>query len=182
MAAFAARGGRTSSNSGTGSPNLRWAGPNRLLMTGSVNDEGFPVTDKAMVTKSQGAWDGFLSVFNSDDMTLVYSSLVGGKEADHIISAHFLNQDTAFYVGADKIARILDAPVVFVSMRRERKGFYSARLHLLSSPPYDRDPNADNGAEIIERYARALEDEIRASPADWLWIHRKWKYAKPLYA
>jgi len=96
--------------------------------------------------------------------------------------SRFLNQDTAFFVGADKIARILKAPVLFVSMRRERKGFYSARLNLLAEPPYDRSADRDNGAEIIERYARVLEAEIRASPADWLWIHRKWKYAKPLYA
>jgi Kdo2-lipid IVA lauroyltransferase/acyltransferase len=100
--------------------------------------------------------------------------------------SHFLNQDTAFFVGADKIARILNAPVLFVSMRRERKGFYSARLELLAAPPYLPDPDRDadhaTGAEIIERYARALENEIRASPADWLWIERKWKYAKPLYA
>jgi KDO2-lipid IV(A) lauroyltransferase len=100
--------------------------------------------------------------------------------------SRFLNQDTAFFVGADKIARILNAPVLFVSMRRERQGFYSARLKLLASPPYlpdpDRDPDQENGAQIIESYARALEDEIRANPADWLWIHRKWKYAKPLYA
>jgi KDO2-lipid IV(A) lauroyltransferase len=100
--------------------------------------------------------------------------------------SRFLNQDTAFFVGADKIARILNAPVLFVSMRRERQGFYSARLKLLASPPYlpnsDRDADHGNGAQIIESYARALEDEIRASPADWLWIHRKWKYAKPLYA
>ena len=100
--------------------------------------------------------------------------------------SHFLNQDTAFFVGADKIARILKAPVLFVSMRRESKGFYSARLNLLAAPPYlphpEQGADGDIGAEIIERYARALEDEIRASPADWLWIHRKWKYAKPLYA
>jgi KDO2-lipid IV(A) lauroyltransferase len=96
--------------------------------------------------------------------------------------SRFLNQDTAFFVGADKIARILNAPVLFVSMRRERQGFYSARLKLLASPPYGRDVDHGNGAQIIESYARALEDEIRASPADWLWIHRKWKYAKPLYA
>jgi KDO2-lipid IV(A) lauroyltransferase len=100
--------------------------------------------------------------------------------------SHFLNQDTAFFVGADKLARILKAPVLFVSMRRESKGFYSARLSLLATPPYpphtERGADDDSGAEIIERYARALEDEIRASPADWLWIHRKWKYAKPLYA
>jgi len=90
----------------------------------------------------------------------------------------FLNQDTAFFVGADKIARILKAPVFYVAMRREGIGRYSVELELLAEPPYDR----DSGPEIVERYARALEGEIRRNPADWLWINRKWKYAKPLYA
>jgi hypothetical protein len=78
---------------------LSWTGPNRLLLTGSANEEGFPVTGKAMVTNSQGAWDGFISIFNSDDMTLAYSSLVGGKDADHIISASFLDRDTVVIGG-----------------------------------------------------------------------------------
>lgn len=90
----------------------------------------------------------------------------------------FLHQDTAFFVGADKIARILKAPVFYVAMRREGVAQYSVELTLLAEPPYDR----DSGPEIVERYARALESEIRHSPADWLWINRKWKYAKPLYA
>lgn len=90
----------------------------------------------------------------------------------------FLNQDTAFFVGADKIARILKAPVIYVAMRREGAGRYSVELKLLAEPPYDRDA----GPEIVERYARNLEEEIRRSPADWLWINRKWKYKKPLYA
>jgi len=90
----------------------------------------------------------------------------------------FLNQDTAFFVGADKIAKILKAPVIYVAMRREAPGRYSVELKLLAEPPYDR----DSGPEIVERYARLLEEEIRRSPADWLWLHRKWKYRKPLYA
>jgi KDO2-lipid IV(A) lauroyltransferase len=90
----------------------------------------------------------------------------------------FLNQDTAFFVGADKIARILKAPVIFVAMRRDGPGRYSVELKLLAEPPYDR----ESGPEIVERYARVLEEEIRRSPADWLWLHRKWKYRKPLYA
>ncbi len=89
----------------------------------------------------------------------------------------FLNQDTAFFVGADKIARILKAPVIYVAMRRDGGG-YIVELKVLAEPPYDR----DSGPEIVERYARILEEEIRRSPADWLWINRKWKYAKPLYA
>jgi len=92
--------------------------------------------------------------------------------------ARFLHQDTAFYVGADKIARILKAPVVYVAMRRERRGQYVAHLTLLAEPPYGR----EGGTWIIDRYASALEAEIRASPPDWLWIHRKWKYPKPMYA
>lgn len=91
----------------------------------------------------------------------------------------FLNQDTAFYVGADKIARILNAPVFFVAMHRETRGYYSARLVTLAEPPYEINAQRGVGADIVESYARALEKEIRESPADWLWIHRKWKYAKP---
>lgn len=87
---------------------------------------------------------------------------------------HFLNQDSAFFVGADAIARILRAVVVFVEMRRIRRGRYSMRVSLIAEPPYERGPST----AVIERYARSLESEIRGSPADWLWIHRKWKYPK----
>jgi KDO2-lipid IV(A) lauroyltransferase len=110
-------------------------------------------------------------------------ALVADQTPHHKDEKHwtrFLNQDTAFFVGADKIARILKAPVLFVAMRRVRPGYYAARLELLAEPPYERGNEA--GVEIIERYARALEAEIRASPADWLWVERKWKYAKPVYA
>ena len=88
---------------------------------------------------------------------------------------HFLNQDTAFFTGADKIARFLDAPVVYVAMRRVRKGHYTVRLHVLVEPPYDN----DDDLQVVERYARCLEAEIRANPADWLWVHTKWKYPRP---
>ena len=72
---------------------LCWTAPNRLLMAGSVNEAGFPVTAKALSMDCPGTWDGFLSVFDSDDMTLVSSSRIGGKGADHISSATLLNPD-----------------------------------------------------------------------------------------
>jgi len=86
----------------------------------------------------------------------------------------FLHQDTAFFTGADKIARFLDAPVIYIAMRRVSKGHYSVRVHVLVEPPYDMDD-----VPVIERYARRLESEIRDNPADWLWVHNKWKYPKP---
>ena len=39
----------------------------------------------------------------------------------------FLNQDTAFFVGADKIAKILKAPVIYVAMRRDAPGSLQRR-------------------------------------------------------
>nr|AEQ20468.1 lipid A biosynthesis lauroyl (or palmitoleoyl) acyltransferase [uncultured bacterium CSL142] len=89
----------------------------------------------------------------------------------------FLSQDTAFFVGADKIARLTRSPVFFVGMTRLRRGYYEARVQLLAQPPY-----SAQGTEIIERYARAAESHIVEYPADWLWMYRKWKYKKPLYA
>ena len=89
----------------------------------------------------------------------------------------FLNQDTAFFVGADKIARITCSPVFFVGMRRVRRGYYEARLQLIAQPPY-----SGEGTDIIERYARVAEAHILRHPADWLWMYRKWKYKKPFYA
>ena len=88
----------------------------------------------------------------------------------------FLNQDTAFFVGAEQIARITRSPVFFVGMRRVRRGHYEAQLHLLAAPPF-----GEGASDIIERYARAAEAHIARDPADWLWMYRKWKYKKPIY-
>jgi KDO2-lipid IV(A) lauroyltransferase len=86
----------------------------------------------------------------------------------------FLGSETAFFVGADAVARILAARVVFVDMQRVRRGHYRVRLECIAAPPYP----PGRGFDIVERYAQALEREIRASPADWLWVHNRWKYPK----
>jgi KDO2-lipid IV(A) lauroyltransferase len=88
----------------------------------------------------------------------------------------FLRQDTAFFVGAGKIAKFLESPVYFVSMKRERRGHYTVRLDVLAEPPY----GELDDAVVVERYARCLEKAIVESPADWLWLQKKWKYAKPV--
>jgi len=98
-------------------------------------------------------------------------------QADEKYWTRFLNQDTAFFVGPEKIARITRSPVLFVGMRRLRRGYYEAEFTQLAAPPYSGD-----GSEILERYAHAVEAQIRSSPGDWLWLHRKWKYKKPAYA
>jgi len=125
------------------------------------------------------ARDFLVDVFKRRRAARVFA-LVVDQTPRHDEAKHwtrFLNQDTAFFVGADRIARITGAPVFFVGIERVRRGYYEARLQLLAEPPYDAED-----AGIIERYARAAEAHIARHPADWLWMYRKWKYRKPLCA
>ena len=89
-----------------------------------------------------------------------------------------LNRDTAFFVGAEKVARFLDSPVLYVGMRRVRRGHYSVRMSALAMPPYTLDHDGDD-APIMELFARRLETAVKESPADWLWVQKRWKYPKP---
>jgi KDO2-lipid IV(A) lauroyltransferase len=87
----------------------------------------------------------------------------------------FLNRDTAFFLGPEQIARYVDATVMYVAMKRVARGRYEVHFSVIAEPPY----GDESGIEIVEAYARRLEATIRESPADWLWIHNKWKYPKP---
>jgi Kdo2-lipid IVA lauroyltransferase/acyltransferase len=86
----------------------------------------------------------------------------------------FLGRETAFYVGADQIARFLEAPVVYVAMRRVRRGYYSVRFDVLAEPPYERGTNE----VVMERFARRAEQGVLESPADFLWLQKRWKYPR----
>ena len=88
----------------------------------------------------------------------------------------FLGQDTAFYIGAEQIARAMRLPVVYVSVRRIRRGYYQADLKPLWDGREVTEPHT-----VTERYARACEIDVLAHPADWLWSYRRWRLKKPLY-
>ncbi len=87
-----------------------------------------------------------------------------------------LNQETAFHVGMEKLARLLQCPVFFVGMQRVKRGHYTVSLTQLALPPYEKD-----GYAITQKYSEAFEAQIKAAPSDWLWSNRRWKYKKPLY-
>jgi KDO2-lipid IV(A) lauroyltransferase len=87
----------------------------------------------------------------------------------------FLNQETDFFVGTDKLARQFGCPVLVAEMRRVRRGYYELEFHSLAEPPYDTLPPL----ALIEAYVRKLEVSIQHHPADWLWSHRRWKHTPP---
>ncbi|SMB90113.1 lipid A biosynthesis acyltransferase [Hymenobacter roseosalivarius DSM 11622] len=95
------------------------------------------------------------------------------SRADQQYWTQFLHQETAFYTGADKLAAQFHCPVVYVSIRRQRRGYYEMRLVEL----YDGETSLPkDGHQITEAFARQLERDIQAAPADYLWSHRRWKH------
>jgi Kdo2-lipid IVA lauroyltransferase/acyltransferase len=89
----------------------------------------------------------------------------------------FLNQDTGFYVGADKMAATFKLPVFFMGMRRLKRGNYEFTF----VPVYDGSgPLSKTGFPVTEAYARHLETWIQQYPANYLWSHRRWKHKRPV--
>ncbi len=99
------------------------------------------------------------------------------RTSEHKHWTRFLNRDTAFYVGAEEIARATRFPVFFVAMRRARRGHYQIEVEPLAAPGEALAPG-----ELTERYARRVEAQIHAGPADWPWSHKRWKLKRSLYA
>jgi len=95
-------------------------------------------------------------------------------QGEHVHWTTFLNQDTSFYLGAEKIAVALDMAVVFVHIKKIKRGYYEAETVLITDNPKNEQPGV-----ITERHIRELEKVIMEKPEYWLWSHRRWKHKRP---
>lgn len=85
----------------------------------------------------------------------------------------FLNQDTPFFTGPEKLARKFNMPVIFCSLRKQKRGHYLIHVEVITTTPLELSPG-----HITSEYARLLEAEIINAPQYWLWSHRRWKHRK----
>src|SRR6185312_2868663 len=87
---------------------------------------------------------------------------------------NFLHQETGFFTGAEKLARLTEMPVLFAKMKRVKRGYYEVDFELIDEPPYaEEEENA-----IIEKFSKKLEAAIIQNPSQWLWSHRRWKHKR----
>lgn len=88
----------------------------------------------------------------------------------------FLNQETGFFLAPDTISRFTNYPVYFATMHRDSRGRYEVGFKKIGEPPYQ------GGQAVITAYVNEVEQQILKQPADWLWMHRRWKRKKSVYA
>jgi KDO2-lipid IV(A) lauroyltransferase len=86
----------------------------------------------------------------------------------------FLHQDTAVFNGPEKLAIKFDYPVVYIDIKRVKRGYYQVNLELMFANPRETRENV-----IMDTFMRRLEREIINDPVPWLWSHRRWKYSRP---
>ncbi len=83
----------------------------------------------------------------------------------------FLHQDTPVFNGPEKVAKMMDFPVVYMHVKRVKRGYYEVWPKLL----FDK-PKETSETEITFAFNRILEEGIMEQPETWLWSHRRWKY------
>lgn len=87
-------------------------------------------------------------------------------------ATRFMNRETRFFIGPEKVAQFIKMPIVYVSMVRIAKGYYELDYRLLAEPPYKK---IKGEYPVTERYARAVESQILNQPESWLWSNRRWR-------
>lgn len=85
----------------------------------------------------------------------------------------FLNQDTACLHGPEAYAKKIGLPILYLSIKKIKRGYYEQNIEKLIDNPQDMKP-----AEITKIYMQRLEKDIFEKPEFYLWSHRRWKHKK----
>jgi len=85
----------------------------------------------------------------------------------------FLNQDTPVFTGTGKISKKMKYPVIYIGIKCIARGKYEMFAEELVPNPEELEDT-----EIVERFTRRLEEDIKELPQYWLWTHRRWKHKR----
>jgi KDO2-lipid IV(A) lauroyltransferase len=86
---------------------------------------------------------------------------------------NFLNQETGWMFGAEKLARKYDQVVFFGCIRKRKRGFYEVTFY-----PITDDIQNEKEGYVTDQHAMQLEKVINEDPSYWLWSHKRWKHKK----
>ena len=98
----------------------------------------------------------------------------GTEDGERKHWVRFLNRDSAFFVGPEgdraqpRVTRRSSS-----QLRRTARGHYEVEFVRIAAAG-EQLPTG----EFTARYARMVEEQIRAAPADWPWSHKRWKLKK----
>lgn len=101
-----------------------------------------------------------------------------GREDGVVVK--FFNQATNFASGAASMSRFRKVPIFPAFMHRNADGTHTLEI----SEPLMTERTGDKRADIkkmTQRLARLIEEHVRKYPAEWFWLHDRWKSMREEY-
>ncbi|GGC94308.1 lipid A biosynthesis protein [Flavobacterium lutivivi] len=85
----------------------------------------------------------------------------------------FMGIEVPVYVGAEVLSKKYNMNVVFLKVKKVKRGFYEADIELISD-----DVNTVPDYQITETFLRKVEKQIHEAPEFYLWTHKRWKHRR----
>jgi Kdo2-lipid IVA lauroyltransferase/acyltransferase len=85
--------------------------------------------------------------------------------------ATFMNKETAFFEGAEKLAKKFNHAVIYAHVSKPKRGQYVFQYQLLETPPFE----GSCPHSITDKFIALTEKNIREEPSLYLWSHNRWK-------
>lgn len=117
-----------------------------------------------------------ISFFREDNINPKLMVIVNDQSPTNKNKAYwntFLNQDTGWNVGPEKLAKKFDYVVLFGHSKKVKRGSYEVEFSLITETP-----KSTQDEFITDKYSAILEKVIQEKPEYWLWSHKRWKHKK----
>ncbi|MDR3592294.1 MAG: lysophospholipid acyltransferase family protein [Negativicutes bacterium] len=156
---------------------------------------GFPIVGVAQ-KQTNAAMDKFINEYRSlSGMHITYKSgvremislLSEGKiiglimdqdASERGVFVNFFGRPASTPSGAAALARMKDAPIVPTFITENADGTHTAIIH----PPVWVEKTADREHDIqatTQQLTTMIEQHVREHPAEWFWLHNRWKTNPP---
>jgi len=83
----------------------------------------------------------------------------------------FMGVRVPIQTGAEMLAKRFDYPVVFLAIKRIKRGYYEYTVKILAEKPSEYDDY-----QITDMFTHELEEQIRNRPEFYFWTHKRFKH------
>jgi Kdo2-lipid IVA lauroyltransferase/acyltransferase len=121
-------------------------------------------TKETKSTIEENAKKGVLGIFG-------FASDQTPRRSDNMYWDNFMGIETPIHVGAEMLAKRYDMNVIFLKVKKVKRGNYEATFEVLSD-----DVKSIPDFKLSENFMRKVEQQIYEAPEFYLWTHKRWKH------
>ncbi|RDI55023.1 lysophospholipid acyltransferase family protein [Flavobacterium glaciei] len=123
-------------------------------------------TNKAIPLMAENQKNGILSMYGlaSDQSPKLNRAFHWDK---------FMGVEVPVHTGAEMLAKKYDLNVLFVKVKKVKRGFYEATF-----VPITDNPTSIPDFEITDTFLREVEKQILEAPEYYFWTHKRWKHKR----